>query len=586
MSDNFPLSKDAYLSFDGLSIKEKIKERLTQTGIFTDQNFEGSNLAALNDVISMVFSLLLFNLNKTSINGQFSETTIYENINRIVKELNYNPTGYQTSTLNYTMSARNIDVGFYAVPRYSSISVGGIDYSFNADISFNKLTTDETEEVLGSTSSQLLYQGVFNEFPTIKSSGVPNEIVYLTVDDSLIVDHFNIFVYIKEPNTAWKQWNRTSSLYLQRSTDERYEVRFNENKRYEIKFGNGINGKAVPINSEIAIYYLVSSGENGEVGTNVLQSARVTSLGAQRLASILADEQYNVNYITDNDIGNLIFDNKSPSTYYSTHESVEEIKKNAPLAFRSQFTLTTQASYEAFLNTNFSNILHDVKVMNNSEYLDSYIKYFYNLGLTNPQLEQRALFNQVRFADACNFNNVYCFVVPKTRNNVLSFISPEQKTLILRTIREEKVLTSETLIIDPVYLAVDFALAAIGETKVEDTANTRIVIKREPNTRRADSAIQTDVYNIIVNLFARINNKLGQTINLNQLTVDLLAVDGVQNIFTQTTSTQSMVEGLNMIVWNPRYPQTVTDISTNITLESFQFPYLATTDLISKINFI
>ena len=136
------------------------------------------------------------------------------------------------------------------------------------------------------------------------------------------------------------------------------------------------------------------------------------------------------------------------------------------------------------------------------------------------------------------------------------------------------------------YLAVDFALAAIGETKVEDTANTRIVIKREPNTRRADSAIQTDVYNIIVNLFARINNKLGQTINLNQLTVDLLAVDGVQNIFTQTTSTQSMVEGLNMIVWNPRYPQTVTDISTNITLESFQFPYLATTDLISKINFI
>lgn len=586
MSDNFPVSKDAYLSFDGLSIKDKIKERLTQTGIFTDQNFEGSNLAALNDVISMVFSLLLFNLNKTSTNGQFSETTIYENINRIVKELNYNPIGYQTATLNYTMSAQNIDAGFYSIPRYSSISVAGINYSFNVDTTFNKTTSNDTEEVIGSASSRLLYQGVFNEFPSVISSGVPNEIVYLTVDDSLIVDHFNIFVYIKEPNSAWKAWDRTSSLYLQRSNDEKYEVRFNENKRYEIKFGNDINGKAVPINSEIAIYYLTSSGSNGEVGSNVLGSARATSLGSQRLADILADNQSYLNYISDNSIGNLLFNNRSPSSYYTSHESVEQIKQNAPLAFRSQFTLSTQASYESFIRTNFSNILHDVKVMNNTEYLDNYIKYFYNLGLTKPQLEQRALFNQVKFADACNFNNVYCFVVPKTRNNVLSFIHPEQKSLIINTIQEEKVLTSETIIVDPVYIAIDFALADVGETTPSDADSTKILIKREANTRRSDASIKTDVYNIIVDTFTRINNKLGQTINTNQLLVDLLAVDGVKNIFTQTSLTNAVVEGLSMILWNPQYPQTITDISTNITLESFQFPYLATSDLISKISFV
>ena len=38
MNDSFPVPQDAYLAFDGLSIKDKIRQRLTQTGVFSDQN--------------------------------------------------------------------------------------------------------------------------------------------------------------------------------------------------------------------------------------------------------------------------------------------------------------------------------------------------------------------------------------------------------------------------------------------------------------------------------------------------------------------------------------------------------------------
>ena len=71
LNGNFPVPKDSYLAFDGLTIKEKIKQRLNQTGIFTDQNFEGSNLAALNDVVAMVFSMLLYTLYKVDCTRKF-----------------------------------------------------------------------------------------------------------------------------------------------------------------------------------------------------------------------------------------------------------------------------------------------------------------------------------------------------------------------------------------------------------------------------------------------------------------------------------------------------------------------------------
>ena len=37
---DFTLPRDAYATFDALTLKKLIKQRLTQGGIFTDQDFE------------------------------------------------------------------------------------------------------------------------------------------------------------------------------------------------------------------------------------------------------------------------------------------------------------------------------------------------------------------------------------------------------------------------------------------------------------------------------------------------------------------------------------------------------------------
>ena len=301
MNNTFPVPQDAYLAFDGLTIRDKIRQRLTQTGVFTDQNFEGSNLSAINDVIAMVFSLLIYNLNKTSSNGNFNETTLYKSMNGIVKSLSYNPIGSQTASVNFTLQAQGLAAGFYTIPRYSSLSVAGINYSLNDDITFSKSVDLALEQIIDIANAKIMYQGSFQEYPTVLSAGIPNEIVFLVTDTTLLVDHFNIFVYVQEPNGVWTKWNRTTSLYLNSATDKVFEVRYNENRRYEIKFGNNINGYQLPTNSQIAIYYLASDGTNGEIGVNTILHKKMIPLDTTRLADILAAEQVG-NILSTSDI--------------------------------------------------------------------------------------------------------------------------------------------------------------------------------------------------------------------------------------------------------------------------------------------
>ncbi len=585
LSSDFPIAKDQYVAFDGLTIKQKIRERLTQTGVFTDQNFEGSNISAMNDAIAMVFSYLLFYLNKTSNEGQFSESQIYENMNRIVKELDYKPIGHQTASLAYSLSAQTLSAGLYTIPRYSFIPLGGVKYTFVNDFSFSKVEDVTTETILNTGAESLLYQGTVIEYPTVIAAGNPNEIVYLTANDDTVVDNFNIDVYVKSTDGVWSQWTKTQSLYINNAYEKVYEVRFNENRRYEIKFGNNINGQQLLEDDQIAIYYLRSDGASGQVGANVLAGKRAVRFTSARFTEILNDLETYSDYLDASQMSLLLFNNGCVSTSYSEPEGVDSIRANAPGVFRSQFRLVTNGDYETYIKTNFSNIIHDVVCINNKEYLDSYIRYFYDLGLTKPQLESRALFNQMRYADSCNFNNVYLFCVPKTVANNLTYLAPAQKALIVETTREEKTLTSELIPLDPVYLAIDIALSDSNTISIEDIPFTELFIEKTAGSRRNDASIKQDVANVINNYFQRKNAALGQTIDINQLTADILGIEGIRKISTRRTDTGLTVDGVRFIIWNPIYPDFSTALIVgNTTLENFQFPYLFNTNFLDRIS--
>ena len=77
---DFSLTTDSYAAFDALSLKDLIKDRLNDTSLFTGQNYEGSNISSVIDIISYSYHVLLFYLNQTATESMFSEAELYENM--------------------------------------------------------------------------------------------------------------------------------------------------------------------------------------------------------------------------------------------------------------------------------------------------------------------------------------------------------------------------------------------------------------------------------------------------------------------------------------------------------------------------
>lgn len=576
----FDIPKGGYTAFDALSLRQLIINRLNEQGTFTDQNYIGSNLASVIDIIAYAYNTLIFYLNRTSTESMFTEAQLYENINRIVKLIDYSPIGYQTSTLSFSCSTLGLTTGLYTLPRYSYVvAAGNIPFSINEDLTFNKTVNTSVEYIRELSEQKLLYQGIYQEYPLYTATGENNEIVILNPGNEL-VDHFNIDVYVKPILTnKWEQFTKTTSLYLEDSLAKKYEIRLNSNKRYEIKFGDDISGYKLKAGDQVAIYYLNSSGSNGVVQAGSLGEFSTPAIfNSTQYNQILTDvlkDQYRL--ITTGNSSTVLFSNNVGSTDFVEQETPEQIRTNAPAVYRSQYRLITARDFEAYIRSNFAYLLSDIKVYSNQEYISTYLKYFHELGLTNPEDTGRALFNQVYFADSCNFNNVYLLLVPRFVSDNINFVGTAQKELISTALRDVKPITTEIMFMDPVYMAVGFGttddISSVNPNV--DTGNCYLNIIKETSSRRSNDAITQEVLTIITNYFSQTTPKLGETLLLQQLNQDILSVDGVIDFYTERNDSSTRTKGLSLYFWNPNYTDKDKRIITNNTpLLPFQYSYL------------
>lgn len=592
---NLTINQQGYAAFDATSLKQLIIDRLNNGTLYTDQNYEGSNISAVIDIVSYAYHVLLFYLNRTASESLFSQATLYENISKIVKELNYKPIGYQTALLSFqTNASKLLTKDTYTIKRYSYFTINGVSYSFNGDVTFVKNTdTDETLKLF--SDNNLLYQGAYVEYPMYNAIGDDFEtlnITYVANNQNQKIDHFNIDVYVKEKTTGkYYKYLETSSLFLNDSNARVFEKRFDENERYEIKFGNGITGRKLQAGDEVAIYFLQTDGMQGEIDIGILNSNKLFLYSSLRYNAIIADTvSENLLLLNDNQTKYLTFSNADPSTSYQDKESAEQIKSNAPKIYNSQYRLVTASDYEVFVNRNFANIISSTKAVNNWDYLNGHFRYFYNLQLNKPNDDSRILLNQARFADTCDFNNVYIYGIPRLERITsltqrTNYLNAAQKELLLNQLQNYKTLTAEVIIADPVYVAVDFGIRRAGETLSPDiTNNCKLVITKNVLSQVDNQTIKNNVYNIIKTFFDSRNNSLGILFDINDITSKIFNIAGVEDFYVERTDDQGTftVPGLNFVFWNPVYP----DGDTQIIAQNYQLPYFKYPFLNNPLEFL
>ncbi len=433
---DYSLPKNAYLTFDANSLKTLIIDRLNENETFTDQNFEGSNFSAFIDVVAYMYHVLLFQLNTTSNESTFSTATIYENMNKLVSTVGYNPLGDQTSLVNISLSAADLASNVYTVPRFSSVAANGETYVATEDITFEK-TVDNTLEVV-APSNNTLYQGQLSE-TTFKATGEPYESIILidsftskqfrqstsnVRNTKFISDNsFNIFVQ-NDTTREWVEYEETSSLFLEGAEARKYEKRLNGSGNYEFKFGNSINGKQLEANDTVLIFYVVSDNESGLIGPNTFNNASFNLYGSSNFNGVkTAIYDTNQTLITPSQLGNLTINNRFASSPTKLAETVADIRRNAPKVFAAQNRLVTKEDYEYQINRNFNNLTRDVKILSNNDYTSKVLSYYNNIAFIPGNDDSRVLYSQVLFSASTSFNNVYVYTVPNS-NPTLNGLTP------------------------------------------------------------------------------------------------------------------------------------------------------------------
>ena len=596
---DFTLQKNSYASFDALTLKQLIIDRLNNGEIYTDQVVEGSNISAVIDIIAYSYHTLLFYLNQTSSETLFTQASLYENMNRIVKLINYKPVGYKTSSLAFkAIGSETLLPNLYTIKRFSYFIVDGVYYSFIDDASFTKKTSGvENLDTLYDTN--ILYQGRYFEYPNQSAIGEEYEVVTLSIKDTItktptLIEDSSIKIYVKDVNTqVYTEFIETNSLFTSTPSEPVYEKRINENGFYEFKFGNGVYGKKLNEGDTVNLFYLKSDAKEGEISANKLNGIILNTYTTPLFERISKDvyKDANLSFITPVDSTKIEFSNEFKSTPFKDKETVDEIKVNSPKSFSSNNRLVTGKDYQSFIEANYSNIVKSINVVSNTEFINGYMNYFFSLGLNAPNDDPRFLLNQLKFSSAAELNNVYFFMVPQieeyNQENIESnYLTLSQKNNIVDSMLGIKMLTTELVPQDPIFTAFNLGIQidpseVLSPNVIEETF---LVIERSKSIRSSDESIKQQINNIFINYFKSL--QLGSIVGLSDLKAQIYAVNGVSDIKTRRVVDGNIYENSNisLIAFNPVYSNIDIKIISNDTkMAYFQYPFLWNNNIKNRI---
>lgn len=650
MSEITNSNKIDFLRFSAYSFKDMITRKLSENTSFTDQIYEGSNLAILIDLCAYLFQGMTYCLNAAASESMFSDTQIYKNISRLVKLIGYNPKGFIPATCQFQFTAPP-DADDLIIPQYTAVDINKYDSQGNK-IYYS--VGKDSHTIVNGTNTLKLYNGRWYLYDTIfVATGEQYEIFVLNnvVSNSVLnqyAAHGFIDVYVKRNSSfmhfqgltdeifsnnlrSYDSDSNTDGISIFKATDDdRYfSIRLNENKCYEIKFGNGTNGQKLEEGDQIYVFYMKSNGFDatlkiGEVkDCTFIEPAGMLAISDNMFyGNILTDNSYseddidNIKYIlnTINDITNT-----SSSTSPVKEEDVETIRNLAPQYYMLGNRLISKYDYEYYIKNRYAENIIDIKCQNNWDYISTFYGWLYKLGLhgiltqydnggEKRKSDPHYYINQSKlikydyfYADPADQNNVYLWV--KMQNN-----SDIWKSTIDADLSLIKALTAEIVYVEPIIVEFEICAAPLQralsyfnrDTIFDNNNESYLEITISDNSLYSNTSIKTQINQIFVQFFNPLNQSIGNIININDIETRIYAIPGVQRIRTVFSCNELdehgnklypdiFIDGISFATWSSSIIDVGDDMSVstiNRTLEDFQFPHMYSDSIINRITII
>lgn len=620
-------SNTDFLKFSAYSIKDLITRKLTADSKFTDQVYEGSNLAILIDIVSYMYQCLLYNINNAASESMFSDTQIYENINRLCKFIGYHPNSCGSMTAEFKLDNKSESLSDEdTIPRYSRIDTGLTDTNgkkvYYSTMQNEKVNTNDPYTILMCNGTWKMYATPFTSNGDTYQKFILDNI-QSDENNNKFVPNDGIHVYVVEPKNQSKTDEERADMYevvqsglftdnninngtlLYNFNSKIVDLRLNENKTYELTFGNGFNGYIPPKGSIIYVMYLDGNGPSGTIESGQVKEKPLEA----GPASLGISEWLYKKIVGDVDVQKInrsTWTNTTNSTGFVAEENVEEIRRNAPEWFKTGNRLVTNGDYEYyFKNKNASQIV-DVICQNNWEYISTLYKWLYNLGIngnytrtdlsyvvdsslkrspsTTYYVDQNKLMKyDLTWADAADVNNVYLWVQMRNDSDLM-----RQK--FDNDVKGIKMLTQELVYLKPIELmfapcaaTLDVALKYFDSshsTAFDENNESYIEITLDDNCIYSNIDMQERVAKVIRLYFSEGNMHLGMIVSFSDILQQIYNIGSivrVRTIYKNADGALNIQPGLCFATWSNQLVDLGDDLAISNcsrSLEPFQFPRL------------
>lgn len=338
--------KSTDLDFD--TIKSRLKDYLRSKDEFADYNFEASGLSNILDVLAYNthFNGLTANfaLNESFLNTSQLRSSVVSH----AEALGYVPRSYAASTalLNLqvviTDSVRPATIRLPRLTTFTS-SVDGISYTFqtleayNANDDGNGIYSFVSET--GSTSIPL-YEGT-QKTKTFFVGETEDEQIYVLTDITADTNSLDVKVYETSSSSSYESYTNLRDAVSIETTSTLFQIKEVPNGYYELLFGDGVTtGKTPSAGNKIVVTYLSTKAGAANGATTFTPSAELSVAG----------------------YGNypIVATTVSESAGGAFKESIDSIRRNAPLGFATQQRLVTAEDYRARILAKYSNYMNDV----------------------------------------------------------------------------------------------------------------------------------------------------------------------------------------------------------------------------------
>lgn len=323
----------AELDFDG--IRSNLITFLRGQTQFQDYDFDGSGMSVLIDLLAYNTHYMAYYLNMVG-NEMFLDTAqMRSSVVSHAKHINYVPGSARgaTAIVDLTITPEGSEdtaTGTFTLPKYTrfvSEPLDGISYIFS--------TTSANTAVKSGGSFHYHNLEIRQGEPAIQYYSVNGQTRFNIPSSNVDTDTVTVTVQASPSNTVTNLFTLADDLTEIGPTSEIFFLEENSDVagQYTISFGDGILGKQVTDDNIIQIRYMDTHGEYANK-TNTFISA--SSIGGYS--------------------ANVRVTSLSRAAGGRSKETVEEIRKRAPIAYTVQNRAVTKNDYQTLLLEDYPNI--------------------------------------------------------------------------------------------------------------------------------------------------------------------------------------------------------------------------------------